>query len=139
VPTSLNGLVALRAGRPLRAARPLHLFRHDGPMVDALGLRLTIPPELGPAAPVVSDLRHRVRAVEHERLRSGRRVQGRRGVLAQSWRDQLASYEPRAEPAAPVATRIKWARIEALQCNRAFAVEYASARPGTLASASALR
>jgi len=32
---------------PLRATRPLHFFRADGPMPDALDLPLTIPAELG--------------------------------------------------------------------------------------------
>jgi REP element-mobilizing transposase RayT len=95
----VNGLGALLAGRPLRATRPLHFFRPDGPMPDALELPLTAPAELGPAAAVVAELRGRVRAVElecaAERARTGGRVLGRRAVLAQSWRDSPA------EPAAP--------------------------------------
>jgi hypothetical protein len=59
----------------------------------------TLPHELGPAAAVISELRERMRAVEleraAERLRTGGRVQGRRAVLAQSWRDHPASCEPR--------------------------------------------
>ena len=98
-PTLLNGLGALLAGRALCATRPLHFFRPDGPMPDALELPLTIPAELGPAAAVLSELRDRVRAVElecaAERARTGRRVLGRRAVLAQSWRDYPASVEPR--------------------------------------------
>ena len=84
----VHGLAALLAGRPLRATRPLHFFRRDGSMPDALELPLTIPPELGQAVDVLSELRERVRAVEleraAERLRTGGRVLGRRGVLAQS-------------------------------------------------------
>ena len=34
----VNGLRALLAGQPLRATRPLHFFRPDGPMADALEL-----------------------------------------------------------------------------------------------------
>jgi len=128
----VNGLVALLAGRPLRATRPLHFFRPDGPMPDALELPLTLPAELGPAAAVISELRDRVRAVElecaAERARTGRHVLGRRAVLAQSWRDHPASVEPRRSLRPQVATRNKWARIEALLRNRAFVVEYASAR-----------
>jgi hypothetical protein len=82
----VNGLGALLAGRPLRATRPLHFFRPDGPMPDALELPLTVPVELGPAAEVLSELRARVRAVELERAtergRTGRRVLGRRAVIA---------------------------------------------------------
>jgi hypothetical protein len=128
----VNGLSALLAGRPLRATRPLHFFRPDGAMPDALDLPLTIPAELGPTAAVLSELRDRVRAVEleraAERARTGSRVLGRRAVLAQSWRDSPVSVEPRRNLRPRVASRSKWARIEALLRNRAFAIEYASAR-----------
>jgi hypothetical protein len=49
-------------------------------------------------------------------------------VLAQSWHDSPASVEPRRNLRPRVATRSKWARIEALLRNRAFATEYARAR-----------
>jgi len=128
----VNGLGALLAGRLLRATRPLHFFRPDGQMPDALELPLTIPADLGPADAVISELRDRVRAVEieraTERARTGRRVLGRRAVRAQSWRDFPASLEPRRNLRPKVATRSKWARIEALLRNRAFAREYAGAR-----------
>src|SRR5215468_11385270 len=128
----VNGLGALLAGRPLRATRPLHFFRPDGPMPDALELPLTLPPEIGPATAMLSELRDRVRAVEleraTERARTGHRVLGRRAVLAQSWRDYPASVEPRRGLRPQVATRSTWARIEALLRNRAFVIEYASAR-----------
>ena len=95
-------------------------------------MSLTIPSELGSAAEVLAELRERVRAVEHElasdRLRTGRRVLGRRGVLAQSWRDHPATVEPRRNLRPRVATRSKWARIEALVRDRRFAVQYAAAR-----------
>jgi hypothetical protein len=42
--------------------------------------------------------------------------------------DSPASREPRRNLRPRVATRCKWARIEALLRNRAFVVEYASAR-----------
>src|SRR5580765_5891586 len=96
------------------------------------GVPLTIPTELGPAAAVVAELRDRVRAIEleraAERARTGRRVLGRRAVLAQPWRASPASVEPRRNLRPGVATRCKWARIEALLRKRAFVVEYASAR-----------
>jgi REP element-mobilizing transposase RayT len=59
----VNGLAALLAARPLYATRPLHFFRPDGNMPDALELPLTLPAELGPAAAVCSELRDRVRTV----------------------------------------------------------------------------
>ena len=128
----VHGLTALLTGRPLCATRPLHFFRPDGAMPDMLELPLTIPAELGPIAAVISELRDRVRAVEleraAERARTGRRVLGRRAVLAQSWRDSSSSVEPRRNLRPRVATRCRWARIEALLRDRAFVVEYASAR-----------
>jgi hypothetical protein len=49
-------------------------------------------------------------------------------VLAQSWRASPATCEPRRNLRPRVAGRSKWARIEALLRNRAFTMEYASAR-----------
>jgi REP element-mobilizing transposase RayT len=128
----VNGLAALLAARPLRATRPLHFFRPDGSMPDAVELPLTVPAELGPAATVRSELRDRVRAVEleraAERARTGRRVLGRRAVLAQSWCDGPVTVEPRRNLRPRIATRSQWPRVEALLRNRAFAADYASAR-----------
>jgi len=101
-------------------------------MPDVLELPLTIPAEFGPAAEVLAELRDRVRAVEveraAERARTGRRVLDRRAVRAQSWHESPMSVEPRRNLRPRVASRNKWARIEALLRNRAFTVEYASAR-----------
>jgi REP element-mobilizing transposase RayT len=84
----VNGLRALLAGRCLRATRPWHFFRSNGPMPEVVEMRLTIPPELGSETEVLAELRERVRAVEveheAERQRTGNRVVGRRAVLAQS-------------------------------------------------------
>jgi hypothetical protein len=128
----INGLAALLNGRRLRATRPLHFFRPDGPMPDAHELTLTIPPELGPAADVLAELRDRVRTVERERAAEryhrGSRVVGRRAVLAQSWQDRPASCEPRRNLRPHVAAPNKWARIEALLRNREFIMEYSDAR-----------
>ena len=129
---SVNGLAALLAARPLRATRPLHFFRPDGSMTEALELPLTLPAELGLAAAVRSELRDRVRAIELERVaeraRTGRRVLGRRAVLAQSWCEGPVTVEPRRNPRPRIATRSQWPRIEALLRNRAFAADYARAR-----------
>jgi putative transposase len=91
----------------------------DGAMTEALETPLTIPPELGSAAEMRSELRERVRAVEEdhaaERLRTGHRVLGRRAVLARSWRGQPFSCEPRRNLRPRVASRSKWVRLEALK------------------------
>jgi len=95
-------------------------------------MRLTIPPELGPEAEVLAELRDRVQAVEAaheaERRRTGRRVLGRRAVLQQSWRGYPSSVEPRRNLRPQVAGRSKWSRIEALLRNRAFIEDYVLAR-----------
>jgi putative transposase len=128
----VNGLSALLNGRMIRARRPLHFFRPDGGMPDELEVALTIPSELGPTAEVLSELRDRVHRVEleqaAERQRTGGRVLGRRVVLAQLWRDQPASREPRRNLRPRIATRSQWARVEALMRNRSFVLEYADAR-----------
>jgi hypothetical protein len=128
----VNGLAALLAGRPLRARRPRHFFRPHGPMPEEVEMRLTIPPELGPEAEVLAELRERVQAVEAahdvDRLRTGSRVLGRRAVLRQSWRDYPSSVEPRRNLRPQVASRSKWSRIEALLRNRAFIKDYVRAR-----------
>lgn len=128
----VNGLHALLTRQPLRAKRPWHFFRRDGAMPEAVELRLTLPPELGPEADVLDELRQRVTAVEDamasERQRTGQRGYGRRAVLQQSWRGQPQSTELRRNLRPRVAARSKWSRIEALLRNRAFVVAYKIAR-----------
>jgi hypothetical protein len=103
-----------------------------GEMPDALDLAPTIPPERGPAATMLTELRDRVRTIEldraAERQRTGGRILGRRGVLTQAWRDQPGTREPRRNLRPRLATPNKWARIEAMMRDRAFVVEYADAR-----------
>ena len=128
----VNGLQALVKGRTLRAVRPRHFFRANGPMPAEVELTLAIPPELGAAAEVLAELEHRVRAVEAqvaaERQRTGQRVCGRRAVLQQSWRGQPVSREPRRNLRPSVAARNQWARLEALLRNREFIIAYTEAR-----------
>jgi putative transposase len=128
----INGLTALLNGRPLRATRPLHFFRPDGEMPEALEMTPTIPANLGRAAELLLELRGRVQVVEAERAAERRRtcgrVLGRRAVLSQSWRDQPASHEQRRNLRPSVASRSRWARIEAVMRNRAFVMEYTDAR-----------
>jgi putative transposase len=130
----VNGLPALLAGRPLRAKRPRHFFRPNGTMPAVVEMRLSIPPELGPEAEVLAELRQRVQSVQEtvaaERQRTGKRVYGRRAVLEQSWRDQPSSIEPRRNLRPRVAARSVWTRVEALQRNHAFIAAYAEAREG---------
>jgi REP element-mobilizing transposase RayT len=132
----VNGLKELLTGRRLRAVRPRHFFRPDGPMPEVVEMPLSIPHQLGSEAELLDELKQRVHAVEvevaAERHRSGRRVCGRRAVLQQSWRAQPSSNEPRRNLRPQVATQDKWARMEAILRNRAFLAAYAQARAGWL-------
>jgi REP element-mobilizing transposase RayT len=128
-----NGLYPLLNGRSLRARRPAHFFRADGPMPAEVTLELTIPPELGDPAYFLGAVREGVAAVEAEQKALGRSVLGRRRVLRQSWRDSPTSFEPRRQLNPRVAARSKWHRVEALQRNRAFVVDYRAARVAWLA------
>lgn len=130
----VNGLNALLTGRKLRAVRPKHFFRPNGPMPETVEMALSIPPELGAEAELLEELRQRVHAVEveitAERHRTGRRICGRRAVLHQSWRGQPSSYAPRRTLRPRIAARNQWARMEALLRDRAFLAAYAQARAG---------
>jgi putative transposase len=130
----VNGLNALLTGRKLRAVRPKHFFRPDGPMPEAVEMSLSVPPELGPAAELFEELKQRVHAVEVEiaaaRHRTGRRICGRRAVLQQPWRGQPSSEAPRRNLQPRIAAQDKWARMEALRRDRAFIAAYAQARAG---------
>lgn len=94
-----NSYPNLLSGRPLTARRPRHFFRPDGPMPESVTLELTIPPELGPAAQVIAEVKAGVdaveRAVAEQRRRNGTRIMGRKAVLAQSWKTAPTSTEPR--------------------------------------------
>ena len=131
-PVALEAVERVIDLQGLRARRPRHFFRPDGPMPEQVEMRLAIPPELGREAEVLAELRERVQAVEAEheaeRRRTGRRVLGRRAVLQQSWRGYPSSVEPRRTLRPQVASRSKWHRIEALLRNRAFIEDYIRAR-----------
>ena len=77
-------------------------------------------------------LADRIRAVERaaaqERKTQGLRVLGRAEVLRQRPTDRPRSHEPRRQMSPRVAGLNKWARIEALQRNKAFLAAYRLAR-----------
>ena len=128
----INGLAALLDGRTLKATRPRHFFRPDGPMPAAVTLRLALSPELGDAQQLLSELRTQVATVEAAvtagRMQTGARVLDRRAILRQSWRAWPASQEPRRNLRPRIAAHNLWARIEAIRRNREFVVAYRDAR-----------
>lgn len=133
-----NGYDHLLKGRPLRAIRPTHFFRDDGEMPPIVELSLTIPPELGPAHVVIAEVKAGTEALEKKeraaRLVSGRRVMGKKKILAQSWKASPTSDEPRRGLRPRFAGRGE-ARVAALAEYRQFLVDYATARKSLLAGA----
>lgn len=138
----VNGLAALLADREIVVERPRHFFDPDGDLPETATLRFVIPPALGDPAAFRAELRERVAAAEEafatQRARRGVRVMGRRGVRAQSWRGRACSHTHRGGIRPLVASRDKWARIEAIRRNRAFVAEYRAARLAWLAGADAV-
>ena len=137
----VNGLGALLADRPVESTRPAHFFRAKGRMPETATLRLTVPRELGDAALLRAALRAQVAEREQglalERQRAGRRVLGRRAVLAQRWHEAPTTREPRRNLRPRVAALDPVARIDALARQRVFVEEYRRARAAWLAGARA--
>jgi putative transposase len=131
------GASSLRANldnKKLHAHRPLRFFRRDGELPETVSLRCVRPPGF-------EDLSHdqwrtlvseRVRAVELDSLKArqtqGTRIVGRAKVVRQRPTDRPRSHEPRRQLSPRVASPNKWARIEALQRNKAFITAYRAAR-----------
>jgi len=126
-----NAYSSFLSGRAMKARRPRHFFRNPGPMPEEATLQLVIPPELGPAADIISEVREGVEGVEArvrlERQRTGAAVLGRRRALAQSWKDCPMSIEPRRERRPRFAGAIA-VRLPALASYRAFLGAYRRAR-----------
>lgn len=123
---------ALLTGKPMRAKRPKHFFRENGPMPPEVELVLKLPDHFEGKAEFLAELRRRITEVEEacaaQRHATGRRVVGRRCVLRQSPRSSPLSHEPRRNLRPRVASRSRWARIAALQRNKQWEAEYRVAR-----------
>lgn len=126
-----NTFAAFAYGREITATRPQHFFRKNGSMPEKVSLRITIPPELGPAEDVIREVRAGIERVEQlaaeERKKKGVRVVGRRRILAQSWNDTPTSVEPRrvCRPRFAGGAEV---RVPALEQYRAFQYAYKRAR-----------
>ncbi len=131
----INGLSNLLEGRPLEARRP-RFFRERGAMPEDMSLGLSIPEALGDPDEFRRELRERIARAEaafsDERRRAGRRVVGRKAVLAQSWRAVATKDEPRGGLRPEVAARNRWMRAEALEARRLFLEAYRVARRALL-------
>jgi REP element-mobilizing transposase RayT len=130
-------VAALLNGKPLRAHRPKHFFRDDGPMPEAVELVLKLPDHFEGKDEFLAEFRQRIGEFEvtraRERQQTGRRVAGRRRILKQSWRNSPTSHEPRRNLRPRVAARNKWLRIAALQRNHEWQAAYREARKRWLA------
>jgi putative transposase len=121
-------------GKVLRASRPHRFFRPDGEMPAALELECVRAPgfESMPVAAYREMLSNAITEVEAtaaaERRRTGRKVLGRKAVLAQCPTDRPKSHEPRRELDPRIAARDKWPRIEAIQRLKGFRRDYAGIR-----------
>jgi REP element-mobilizing transposase RayT len=125
-------VAALMTGKPMRAQRPSHFFRDDGPMPEEVELVLQLPENFEGKAEFLAELARRIARFEEacaeERKSAGRRVLGRRAVRKQSPRSRPTSIEPRGELRPRVATRSVWMRIATLQRNKEWQAEYREAR-----------
>jgi len=123
---------ALLSGRKLRATRPRHFFRDDGPMPDVIELDLKLPDDFPGREEFLAELERRIAEVEdrcaRERQQAGRRVVGRRCVLRQSWRDSPSSREPRRNLRPRVAAKDTHERLSAIARNKQWCAAYRSAR-----------
>lgn len=127
-----NFVQALLTGKPMKARRPAHFFRTDGPMPPEVELEVKLPDHLEGRTELLSSLRQRIAAVEdectRERQRKCWRIVGRRRVLRESWRDCPTSREPRRNLRPRVAARDKQQRIMVLQRNKEWLIAYREAR-----------
>jgi REP element-mobilizing transposase RayT len=118
----------------LTASRPKHFFRADGEMPELAELQLVRPKgfEDKSHAEFAALIKGRVVAFERtkaeERRTKGIRVLGREGILKQKWSASPDSDAPHFGLSPRIAARNKWARIEALQRNKAFLEAYLDAR-----------
>jgi hypothetical protein len=130
----VSALQALLQGKPLTAHRPKHFFRDDGTMPEKVTLILHRPKgfEDLSQAEFARVLMERVKVVEDkaraQRIATGRRVLGVKGVRGQPRTAIPETPEPRRELSPRVAAKNKWRRIEALARNKVFAEAYTAAR-----------
>ena len=141
----VESMTAIEHNLPLVARKPRRFFDPDNvdlPEVVQLEFRRAPGFERLSHAEYARLVREQVGAAESkaaaERIEKGIRLVGRKAVLKQHWNDSPNTREPRRGLSPRVACRNKWARIEALQRNRAFLDVYRGARADHLAGRDAL-
>lgn len=126
--------VATLEGRNLVARRPAHFFRQRGRMPEVVELQCVRPPMLDDMA--VADYRSVIRAgleraevdAAAERKRTGRRVLGPQGVLAQDPEDRPSTDKTQSGLKPRIAARNGSDRVEAVRRSKEFRGEYEAAR-----------
>ena len=141
----VESLTAIEKDVPLVANRPSRFFDPDnGDLPEVVRLGFGRAPgfeglSCAEYAKLVGEQVVRAEAkARSERVEKGIRIVGRKGVLGQHWNESPSTREPRRGLSPRVACRNKWARIEALQRNRAFLDRYRVARADHLAGRDAL-
>ena len=130
----LNCLGAIESDKPMVARRPKHFFREETALPKFETLAFVRPPGWRHLSHSewTKLVTQRVCEVElgaaYERAKTGARVLGRKTILRQHWNDSPRSSEPRRQLAPRIAAKNKWARVEALQRNRAFLIAYQAAK-----------
>ena len=131
-PGALSGPRACAA--PLEAIRrPEVFFNPVGQMPESVGLEATVPPcfeHLGPrrfASKLAAALKAREAGLREGHRARGRRILGRKGVLAQDPFACPKDFEPRRGLNPRIACRDKWRRIEALGQLKEFLDAYREA------------
>jgi putative transposase len=121
-------------GKSFDVPRPHRFFRPDGPMPQRLTMTcVPLPgfedvPEAELRQRFASELARAEADAANERRSSGRRILGRKAVLAQKPTARPSSSEPRRELDPKVAAKSKWPRIEALVRLKEFRAAYRAAR-----------
>jgi putative transposase len=125
---------AVLQGKSIHTRRPRRFFDAAGEMPDELVLRCVRPPGWEEVAE--EDFRRAVREAiakveqdaAQERFLNGRKVMGRKAILAQCPTDRPRKEKPGRKLNPRVASRDKWPRIEAILRLRVFRAAYARAR-----------
>ncbi|MBK7534749.1 MAG: hypothetical protein IPI49_05090 [Myxococcales bacterium] len=127
----MHTTAAFFSGQELHVERPAHFFREQGPTPERVVLRLAWPEHLGPVEEARRKVRQRLDDLEalarQQRVSERRAVLGRAGVRRQDFRSCPNTWEPRRALRPRIAARNRWARVEALQRNRAFQDAYRAA------------
>ena len=127
----VTSLHAMLSGTTMKASRPRWFFDEEGSMPAEVELVLQRPPGFEELSQEewADVLRTAIRAREAHVAseRAGKRVLGRKAVLAQSPFDRPDTHEPRRQLSPRVAAKNKGRRIEALRRHRAFLIAYREA------------